>query len=919
VTPPRPGTRSSSERLYRQLLRAYPTETRQRSGPDMVDTFRDAHRRARRSGHLAVYRLWFSVLLDLAVSAVPDRLDRRRRRRTSRLDRKGSIVETLWQDIRFGVRGLRKSPGFTLVVLTTLGLGIGANTAIFSLINDVLLRPLPVANPDRVVRVYTSDFSSGSYGGSSFPDFRDFAEQSSTLSGLAAFGFPIQATLKTSETGDRITTRLVSGDYFSVLGLTPAAGRFIEPSDDQAVGAHPVAVISWGMWHARLGGRTDALGQTVTINGSPFTIIGVAPERFTGIELGTVADVWAPITMYGTIVPFLAGRPMLEIRGARWLRLVGRTAPGASVERVHTELNGIMSRLADAYPQSNRGTLRAPDAPRPVTVVPAHDAALGGGQRAATETRALLLMGIVGVVLLITCANVANLLVARSARRRREIAVRLAIGAGRGRVVQQMLTESTLLGLMGGAAGLVMAALASRFLIPLGLPSALQSSLDRMAVSIDARVLAFTLVISVVTGLVFGCLPAWQASRAALVPALKDADTAGGSPVRRVGLRDVLVVVQIAGSLVLLFGAGLFIRSTLAAYRTDLGFNVHSVLVASFDVSQEGMAEDQGQTFLRQLLDRTRGLPGVESSALAMVVPVDPSGSRSTFQPEGYEAQPEEDMELNFNVVSPGFFETLQIPLLAGRVFAQADSEDGQDVAVVNRTFVERFWPDGNAVGRRIDAGGSSTIVVGVVNDSKYRGVREDPMPYVYTPLAQSYRSQVTLAVRTSGDPEAALGGIRDVVRELAGAMPLYRVQTLRDQLDASLAQTRSTTAMIGSLGLLALTLAAIGVYGVMAYSVAQRHKEMGIRTALGASRWAVVGLVLTRGLGLAGAGVTLGLAGALILSRMVGGFVADVSPTDPLTFGAVALLMGMVAVIASVLPAFRASRIDPMVALRYE
>ncbi len=582
-----------------------------------------------------------------------------------------------------------------------------------------------------------------------------------------------------------------------------------------------------------------------------------------------------------------------------------------------------MGRLADEYPNTNLGTLQRPDEPRPISALPAAEASIGARTRDATVGRAQLLMAIVASVLLIACANVANLFLARATRRQRETAVRLAVGAGRIRIIRQLLTESLVLGLAGGVAGLGLAFGLARVLIPLGLPSALQGSLNVSTVAVDLRVLGFTLVTALLTGLLFGVIPAIQSTRPDLVSSLKASDAVGQmrTASRRYGIRDLLVVLQLAASLVLLVTAGLFVRSTIAAYNTDIGFNVDGVFLASLDLGRQGIAEEPGLLFYDELLGRLRALPGVESAAIAMSVPVDPAGARVTVSPEGYEARDGEDMELNFNVVSDQYFATLEVPIVRGRGFTPADDADAPQVIVVNQTFAEKFWPGADPIGKRVVGGGPTPPtfeVVGVALDGRYRAVREDPMPYMYFPAAQAYQPVINVAVR-AGEPLAVGPLLRAEVRALQPTMPVYGVRLLREHFGAALAQERSTATMIGVLGVLALALAAVGVYGVVTYAVSQRAREFGIRTALGARAGDVIGLVLGRGARLAVAGIVLGTAVALGLSSIVARFISGISPTDPLTIVGVVIALAIVVLVASYVPALRATRVDPIKVLRYD
>ncbi len=903
---------SVSERVYGMLLFSYSPLFRREAGAEMMEVFRDAYRYARtRSGTLGVMRLWLRTSLDLLVSAVPERLTALRNAlrqsppgHPTTGTRKAVMMETLLQDIRYAVRNLVRYPGFTAVVTLTLALGIGANTAIFSLVNQVLLRPLPIVDPDKVIALYTSDFSSGIYGTSSYPDYVDFREQSDALADLAAFRQPAPLDLAGTGVAEQITGALVTGNYFSVLGITAAVGRVFDPSDDVTPGAHPVTVLSHGLWQRRFGGDLSIVGQSVNLNGTPYTVVGVAPETFTGTSLGSTPDIWLPLKMVGQTNPAFQQFPVFELRGGRWLGVVGRLAPTATIEQAQTEVTAIMRRLADEYPQTNLGTLSQPNDPRPMTLLPASEAAVGGGLMARTVGRARLLMIIVGIVLLIACANVAK--------------------AGRGRLVRQMLTESSTLSLLGGAMGLVLAYWLGKLLVPLGLPSAISRFVTVSELTMDGRVLAFTVVVSVLTGLVFGVIPAFHASRPNLVPTLHNSDEGFAATGRRYGVRDVLVALQVASSLILLIGAGLFVRSLQAAYDTELGFTTGNVLLATLNVGRQDMSQEQGEQFYRQLWENVSALPGVQAASLAAFYPVQPGGRRRNVTVDGYQPEDGEDMELNYNVVGPGFFRTIQMPLLRGRSFTERDDALAPGVVIINETFAERYWPAEDPLGKRINVPGPGAPerwleVIGVVPTGKYRRVREDPMPYMYLPLAQTYQQAVTLAVRTSGEATVALPSIRSEVRTLNATMPLVGVRTLSQHLGRALAQERTTATMVGALGLLALLVAAVGIYGVMSYAVSQRTQEIGIRAALGAKSHDVLWLVVSKGMRLAMAGVVIGIGGGFALSRLLESFLFGVSATDPTTFGGVSLLLALVALLASYIPALRATKVDPMSALRYE
>lgn len=920
---------SWSEKLYRVLLLAYSPTFRAQSGPDMVEVFRDAHRTARQTrGRVGVAGLWIVTLLDLGVSAAIDRISALPRHNrinpgthnAQSQGGKGNRMDDFAQDLRYAARNLLKRPAFAGVVVLTLALAIGANTAIFSLINEVLLRPLPIVEPERVVALYTAGSSGGGFGNSSYPDYVDFRDQTDAFVDVAAFQPPTVVNLATEGASEPLNAALVTGNYFNLLGTQPTAGRLFAPDDDVTPGAHPVVVLSYDIWQGRFGGDSAVVRQTLTLNGTPFTVVGVVPRGFAGTVLTGRPDLWIPLTMVGTATPFFRQFPVFEMRGARWISLVARLKPDVTIERARTEVNTVMARLADEFPESNRGTLIAPDDPRGIQMLPANEAAVGGGLAESTVERARLLLVIVGLVLFIACANVANMLLARGRRRQREVAVRLAMGASRGRLVRQMLTESAMLSLLAGAVGLALAWSLSRLLIPLGFASALSTFVTVETIALDTKVLGFTLGVSLLTGLLFGTVPAWRGTNPDLVPALRDGDSGRDPRGRRYGLRDVLVVAQVASSLVLLIGAGLFVRSLQAAYSTQLGFNPQSVLLTSLNVGLQNMDSGQEARFFRETLERVSALPGVRSASLALNYPVQSAGSRASVQPEGYQPLDGEDMELSVNIVTPDYFETLEIPFLQGETFrADLDSAAPQ-VLIINEAFASRYWPGENALGKRVQVfGGQWAEVVGITANGKYRDIREDNMPYYYLPASRLYQPAMTLAVRTEGEPTAILPSVRAAIRQLNTTIPLTGVVTLRQHLGSALVQERTMAMLIGSLGLLALVVAAVGIYGVMAYAVAQRTREIGIRAALGARSSDVLQLMVGRGMRLAIVGVIIGAAGALGLTRLIASFLFGVSATDPFTFIGVTAVLAIVSALASYIPARRAAKVDPMLALRYE
>jgi len=828
-------------------------------------------------------------------------------------------MDTLLQDLRYGIRILAKSPGFTAVAVLCLALGIGVNTAIFSLIDALLLRPLPgVEDPARLVNVYTSDFSSGRFGTSSYPDYIDYRDQNQVFSELAAYASNQPVNLSTGSEPERVPAIIATGNYFSVLGVKAALGRTLLPEDDRTPGAHPVAVISYQIWERDFGSARDVIGKTLTLNGHSFTVIGVAPKDFRGTDLRAAPAVWVPMAMYAQINPVFARFGPFNRRGARTFFMVGRLKPEVSLEQAQANIDAIAAQLAQAYPNTNLGTLQQPDKPRPMTLVPISHAMIGPPARESTKRFTQVLMAVVGFVLLIACANVANLLLARARGRQREIAVRLALGARRSRIVRQMLTESMLLSFLGGGLGLLIALWLSDLLLSL---QAL-ASFTALDLSLDSRVLGFTLAASLLTGILFGLAPALHASRPSLIPALKDVEIGSGTVSRQFGLRNLLVVFQVALSLVLLIGAGLFLKSLQQAYATDLGFQADNGLLASVDMARQGYSEAQARTFYQQLVERVEGLPGVRSVTLAQYIPINAGGSRTGVFIEGYTPQPGEDLELNFNIVDQNYFQTLGIPLLMGRSFGDQDAQSAPKVVIINETMARRYWSGENPLGKQISLQGPQGPfheIVGVVKTGKYRNLREEPIPYFYAPFSQQYQSRLTIFVRTAGEPNAVLPALRAEVQRLDKNLPLFDVRTLAEHLGIALAQERTSAMLIGSFALLALILAAVGIYGLMSYAVAQRTHEIGIRLALGAQAGDVLKLVLWQSLKLAGIGVAIGLAGALAITHLVSSMLYVISPTDPSTFAGVALILTAVMLFASFIPARRAAKVDPMIALRYE
>lgn len=807
----------------------------------------------------------------------------------------------IWGDLRFGVRMLRRAPAFTAIAVLTIALGIGANTTIFSIINALLFRPLPgIERQDELVLIGRTEAGQG-FDTFSYPDYLDYRDGTRTLSGVVAH-FTAPVHLSTGGASDRLRADLVSGNFFTVLGARPAAGRLLRPDDDDAPGAHPVAVLSHGLWQRRFGADPRVVGQPVRINGAPFTIVGVAAERFHGVEVAGGSDLYVPIAMVSSVLPS-AGDFRAE-RGAVWLDLVGRLAPGATAIAAEVELRTIARRLQQAHPETNRD--------RGVRV----SAQIGLGPDARRQATAFLavLLGVVVLVLLIACANVVNLLLARGATRAREFAVRASLGASRARLVRQLAAEGFLLALLGGTAGFAVGLASLRPALRLPIFAGTQVPLD---VSPDLRVLAFTLGVMLGAGVVFALPPALRASRVDLVSALKVGTPGGGAGRRR--LRTGLVVGQLALSVVLLAAGGLFVRTLRALYRVEPGFETRGVLTASLDVGLQGYDERRARQFFDDLERQVSALPGAEAATVGYMLPLGGGGWDTRIHAaESTPAPDDPGLKSDINAVSPSYFATLGMPIVRGRAFTPADREGATPVAIVNEAIAERLWPGADPIGRRFHIGSGEVLeVVGLIRTARYRSLMEAPRPFFYRPAAQSFRSAMTLHVRTAGDPYDLVPAIRRVVDGLDRDLPLHRVLSLADRLDDSVAPQRTAAALVVAYGALALLLAAVGLYGSMAHLVSSRTREIGVRMALGARRAVVLRHVLGSALRIAAVGTAVGLAAAVPATRLLRSQLFGVSPGDPVTLVLVVLVLVAVALAAAWLPARRATRVDPVVALR--
>jgi predicted permease len=806
------------------------------------------------------------------------------------------FFETFWQDMRYGARMLRKNPGFTLAAVLTLALGIGANTAIFSVVNAVLLRPLPYKDANRLV-VLNETYQRVGLVSVSYPDFLDWRQQNRSFSAMAAVN-NMDFDMAGAGRPDLVGGYAVSPNFLSLLGVHPILGRDFVPGEEKP-GTAPVALISYKLWQSHFGGEGDVVGKPLRLDDKVYTIIGVLPANF---RLPGDSDVLAPIGIW-------AGEAEMQDRGDRGdMIAVGRLAPGVTLDEARAEMEGIAGRLAAEYPRSNSEMGVSLQTMREEFV---------GDVRAAT----LIVFGAVILVLLIACVNVAGLFLVRGAARAQEIAVRLAFGASRGRIVRQMLTESLLLAAIGGGLGLVLGAWGIS-----GLARLVEDPLGNVPIRIDGNVLLFVGVVVILVAVAFGLVPALQAARPEIQEALKEGERGGAGGTRQHRLRNAFAVAETALALVLLVGAGLMLQSLYRLMRVSPGFRPERVLAMGMNLRSTQYSTKEAQlNFWRQVLEHVRALPGVENAALGTTIPFTGNHSRSDITIEGLPLPSlGEFPHPDFHIVSQGFFSTMGIRLLGGRTFTDADNGKAAPVAIINQTLARRFWPGGEAVGKRILYGhprpdAKWVTVVGVVGDTRMYGLDSPARFEVYVPLGQMGRGGLELVVRSAKDPAGLTGAIREAVASVNRDVPVYGVETMKQAVDDSVSTRRDTLLLLGSFSLLALVLAATGIYGVISYVVALRTHEIGVRMALGAGEREVLRLVLGQGAWLAIAGVGIGTAGALALTRLMASLLYGVRPSDPVTFAGAAILIAAVALVATYVPARRAMRIDPVVALRQE
>jgi predicted permease len=809
----------------------------------------------------------------------------------------------LWQDVRFGFRMLRRSPGFSVLAILCLTLGIGANAAVFSWIEGILFRPYPaVTHQERLVAIDGTSRDEPRGTSLSWPDFQDL-QRSCTLCETLFVSKITGTTLSIGDRAERTTGSIVSANYFDAIGVPPMLGRGFLPGEDQGQSAHPVAVISYQLWQGRFRGDPQIVGKTQRLNGVMHTIVGVAPEGFYGTFVGWGMNFWVPASMEDI---FESGGYKLEDRGARWIEAYARLKPGVTFAQAQQEFAAISGRLEAEYPATNRG--------RAIRFWPLWQTPFNN---AGTLLPTLeIMLAVVAFVLLIACANVGNLLLVRSFARRHEMTVRLAVGCGRGRLLKQLLTEGLILSAFGAAGGLLVAYWCRHALVLL-FPArgGVQMHLPG---EIDWRVLALSAAVCLATTLLMGLVPALQTGKIDLAQSMKmeSAGVVGGRG--RAWVRSGLVLVQVSLSFVLLVGTGLLMQSLLKVRTASPGFNTRGVQDTAIDLVSAGYTPARAQTFQDALLERVRALPGVESAAFAKMTPLSyVSSATAPIVVDGYQPPPEESPTVEYNEVGDDYFVTMGIPLVAGREFTRADNEKAALVAVVNQTMAQRYWQGRNPLGERLQLKGRWMQIVGVAKDSKYSSVREKPTPFFFIPLRQNSLRGSVLNIRTPLAPQTMATAIAREVHALDSNLAPYEVITMQEQLDRSTSAQMVAVTLVGILGALALVLAAIGLYGVMSYAVSQSTRELGLRMALGAGSSNLLRLVLSRGLALTAGGVLLGAAAALALTRLLGNLLYKVSPRDPLAFGSAFLVMTIAALAACFLPAWRATRTDPARALR--
>ncbi|HSE17072.1 MAG TPA: ABC transporter permease [Pyrinomonadaceae bacterium] len=837
---------------------------------------------------------------------------------------------TLLNDLRYGAKMLWKSKGVTLVAVISLAVGIGANSAIFSLVNSILLRPRPVSHPEQLVEIFVSEGEQQPYSSTSYPSYVELRDRNDVLSGLAAYG--IQQFKFGDTEVEQIWGEAVSGNYFDVLGVAAQKGRTFSADEDVVPRRNPVAVISHSLWQRRFNSDPDLVGKNITLNDQSLTVIGIAPPQYTGMVRGLASEIWVPMAMMPAVDQ--AGERMLTSRGNRWMILVGRLKPETTLARARARFDLLTRDMQAAHPEewlskNQAGRVRV----SAITVLPESETRIHPGAQAAAYAVAGLVFVIVNLVLLIACMNLAGMLLARAVTRRKEMAVRLAIGASRSRIVRQLLTESVLLSIIAGAAGILLAVWFLNLIVAAipALPEGIRVALD---LRLDWRVVIYTIAFSTITGILFGLAPALYSSKADVSTVLKDDSSLFTGFYRKSRARMALVVVQVAFSLLLLVGAGLVLRSLEKIRPTRLGFSTESMVVGIVRLDEAKYDRAKTQEFYRQLSERLAASPGVQAASLVDEMPITfMGGRRSSIDIEGYKPGANEDMQIAAVLAGPRYFTNMKVPFVQGRDFEERDREGAPCVAVVNEAFGERYFRGSNSLGKHLmkyggapDAPTIPCEIVGVIRDDAWQALEKQVHPFYALALQQSQRKTFTLVVSSAGaDPASLIAGVRNAIRELDPKIPLADVQTLGDYFSIGLYPFRLLAVVMGGCGVMALLLATLGIYGIISYSVAQRTRELGIRMALGALQKDILRMVIRQGMMVVIVGLSIGLLLSLGLTRLMTSSLLElelplpVSATDPLTFAGVTILLALVSLFACYIPARRATKVNPIEALRYE
>ena len=837
-------------------------------------------------------------------------------------------MDTLLNDLRYGIKMLWKSKGVTVVAVISLAVGIGANSAIFSIVNSLLLRPRPLAHPEQIVELYSGD-NEQPYHTSSYPSYVDFRDRNDVFSGLAAYGIR-QFKLGGANEVEQIWGEAVSANYFDVIGVQASQGRTFVAEEGEIPNRNPVVVLSHGLWKRRFNSDPSLVGQTITINNQPLTVIGIAPPQYTGMMRGLSSEIWVPAMILPALERSL-GEGLVTSRGNKWLILVGRLKPGATIEQARARFDLLSKDMQAAHPREwirEKGKTRREQY---VSVLAESETRIHPQMREAAYAVAALLFVIVNLVMLIACMNLASMLLARAVARRNEIAVRLALGASRLRIIRQLLTESVLLSSIAGLAGILLAVWLLDLVLAFmpALPEGFRLAID---LHLDWRVVVYTIVVSTVTGIFFGLAPALQSSKAEVSTILKDDSSASTGRYRKSRLRMSLVVAQVAFSLLLLIGAGLVLRTLEKIRPTRLGYSSDNIVIAPLNLDERDYDRRKTHDFYRSLSEGVGALPGVENVSLVEGIPGGfMNGTRHSVEIEGYKPNPGESLHLDAIFAGPHYFTNMRVPIVQGRDFDERDQDGATCVAVVNEVFAQRYFAGtGQSLGKRLyrDVGENNEKqvceVVGVIRDNNWHALEKTPPPFFALAVMQSNFRRMYLMANTNSDPQSLVSGVRRTIQQLDPKMPVADVQTIGENFSVTLYPFRLLAAVMGACGLMALLLATVGIYGVVSYSVAQRTREVGIRMALGAVRGDILKLVVGQGMMVVGYGLIIGLLLGFALTRVLTSsifFETDllfgVSATDNLTFAGVTILLAFVALAACYLPALRATRVDPVVALR--